>query len=262
MKEVFQSNALTIRRGIAFYTNKSEASFAYDPYERLEWVERNVYNSYVENLYGTFFLDDFKSISNRLNPLSTILELGCSSGAELRKMHSSFKGGQFYGLDFSYQLLQVAKRLNIDGLDYDLNMENRGLGAYRIAAKREANMDFILGDACNLPFRDSSMDYVSSHFLLDRVKSVDAFISELGRVLKRGGRTLISSPMNFQKKVHWEHYAKIECILNCFEQEKLFLRHPIKEVVFKEKLDVHGNSVHWNTKLFYLEKRGAESRLI
>ena len=98
------------------------------------------------------------------------------------------------------------------------------------------------------------MDYLSSHFLLDRVSSVESYIIEIGRVLKRGGKALISTPMNFQKSEHWQNYASTDKIVRCFEQYNMSMRLPLREEVFVEKLDAGGNSVQWNAKIFYLEK--------
>ena len=254
MNEVFRYNALKNRRGIGFYVDKQSDSFAYDPYERVEWVERNLFNTYVDDLYGDIFLSDFLSIKGQLRAEAKILELGCATGAELRKVIHQFDGGHFYGVDYSYQLLKMANRLNVEGCTCEIDLRAKGLDRFIIRGEKSDRVSFLLADACSLPFIDESMDYLSSHFLLDRVSSVESYITEIGRVLKRGGKALISTPMNFQKSEDWQNYASADEIVRCFEQYNMSMRLPLREEVFVEKLDAAGNYVHWNAKLFYLEK--------
>jgi len=52
----------------------------------------------------------------------------------------------------------------------------------------------IHGDACCLPFKDSSIDIVLSLDLIEHLASPDDFLSESVRVLKNNGMLIISTP--------------------------------------------------------------------
>jgi ubiquinone/menaquinone biosynthesis C-methylase UbiE len=52
----------------------------------------------------------------------------------------------------------------------------------------------LIADAFKLPFRDESFDVVVSSEVLEHVKSRDAFIGELSRVLRRGGVLYLAFP--------------------------------------------------------------------
>ena len=67
------------------------------------------------------------------------------------------------------------------------------LAARRVARQLGVAADFIVGDARHLPFADHSFDTVFSYSVLQHMAPHDAWesLSEVGRVLKSGGTSLI-----------------------------------------------------------------------
>lgn len=58
----------------------------------------------------------------------------------------------------------------------------------KAASTEEANVSFILADALRLPFPEGTFDCVTSAFLLRNLADLRAGLSEMGRVLRPGGR--------------------------------------------------------------------------
>ena len=59
------------------------------------------------------------------------------------------------------------------------------------AAKQGSKVSFVAADAMNLPFEDSKFDIASISFGIRNVKDAAQGLSELGRVVKPGGRVLV-----------------------------------------------------------------------
>ena len=65
---------------------------------------------------------------------------------------------------------------------------------YAVAAYALPNLRYLMGDARQLPIKDSSVDAVVSFETLEHFFEHDRFIAEVRRVLRPGGRLILSSP--------------------------------------------------------------------
>ena len=90
---------------------------------------------------------------------SSVLEIGCGTGVDLRKFDDSF---EIHGVDLNDHALELAK-VNIP------------------------NGKFYKEDIVKLPFEDSSIDFVFTHKLLNYLDDdkLDKGVSEMFRVAKR-----------------------------------------------------------------------------
>ena len=97
-----------------------------------------------------------------------VLDLGCGTG------FSSFllakRGFKVTGLDISDKFLKIMK------------------------PKESKDLKFVAGDILNLEFPDCSFDLVTSHEVIEHITNVEKALSEMARVVKRGGRIIIVSP--------------------------------------------------------------------
>jgi SAM-dependent methyltransferase len=59
---------------------------------------------------------------------------------------------------------------------------------------RRENVTFRLYDGMHLPFGDASFDIVVSFHVVEHVVDPDVFVSEAGRVVRRGGRIVLVTP--------------------------------------------------------------------
>ncbi len=67
---------------------------------------------------------------------------------------------------------------------------DQSIGMVEKARETHSGIEFIVGEAMNLPFDDSSFDAVSARHMLYHVPDVTRAISEAKRVLRPGGRFL------------------------------------------------------------------------
>jgi len=96
--------------------------------------------------------------SLRLPGRSLVLDLACGTGDLCRELHAA--GYRAVGFDFSHGML--------------------------VQATTEAPL--VEADILRLPMRDASADGVTCGFALRNVVDLEAFFSELGRVVRPGGR--------------------------------------------------------------------------
>lgn len=86
------------------------------------------------------------------------------------------------------------------------------LGMLKVGKKRLPNLNFVAGDALNLPFADNSFDAVTISFGLRNVADTKRALQELYRVTKPGGRMVIcefSHPtFSLFRKVYMEYLMK------------------------------------------------------
>jgi len=95
------------------------------------------------------------------------LDVACGSGkltAELARIAGG--AGRVVGLDFSAQMLEIAKR-------------------------DHAGIEFLEGDALNLPFDDASFDASTIAFGLRNLADPVRGLREMQRVVKPGGRSVV-----------------------------------------------------------------------
>ncbi len=110
------------------------------------------------------------------------LETAVDAALELQGTHDLLDIGTGPG-GFPGRLRLNGHMGRLVGLDQSVGMIEKARAAHPGA-------DFIVGDAMNLPFPDSSFDAVSARHMLYHVPDVTKAISEAKRVLRPGGRFL------------------------------------------------------------------------
>ena len=90
--------------------------------------------------------------------------------------------------DLTIEMLQRGKAQQVTGIDLSEQMMQIGAAKCR---KRGMNVDFVLGNAQQMPFSDGTFDAVTCAFGCRNFNDLDAGLREMHRVLKRGGQVTI-----------------------------------------------------------------------
>jgi arsenite methyltransferase len=141
------------------------------------WAEDLDYPEELANV-PELAAESFAGVANpfalgRLSPGERVLDLG--SGA---------------GMDSLVAAQMVGERGHVTGIDMTEAMLTKARAAATEMAL--AHVDFVEGEAEQLPFADESFDVVISNGVIDLIPDKDAVFSELYRVLAPGGRLQIA----------------------------------------------------------------------
>ncbi len=121
----------------------------------------------------------------RLSPGQRALDLCCGTGDVAFAMART--GAQVTGLDFSPQMLEVARRRQAAG---QRAAPETGHGG---------KVEFVRGDVLELPFAESSFDVVTISYGLRNLADFERGVTGMARLLKAGGRLLV---LDFGKPQH------------------------------------------------------------
>lgn len=106
-----------------------------------------------------------------LQPTDRVLEIGFGPGVDLRRVSPLVPYGHIAGVDPSHEMLRQALRRN---------------------ASARARVDLCKGTAAELPFVDNDFDKAFASNSVQFWPDIDAGLAELRRVLRPGGRVVIS----------------------------------------------------------------------
>lgn len=138
----------------------------------------NIWSEYVQGImtlflsrrlrFDDFFAEQYLKIFNLDREAEmNILEIGCGPGALAEALHRWYPKAHIVAIDRDSNFIAFAKE-NVSGVD------------------------FLEGDATNLPFTEASFDMVISNTVQEHVEP-NAFWGEQKRVLKKGGVCLCLS---------------------------------------------------------------------
>lgn len=142
-------------------------------------------------------LSEVKQYIDTASSEMTALDLGCGTGNILKKLTPEFD--EVIGADISDDMLSVAVSKNGD----------------------EENLRLVRGRAASLPFQDEKFDLVSVYSLLHHLPNFSDPISEICRVLKKGGVLYVDhEPVN-REDFLVKSYIKFCDVLNGNSSEGL-----------------------------------------
>lgn len=101
-----------------------------------------------------------------------VLDVGCGLGGTIDSLNKRFSGVSLTGLNIDPRQIERAKA--------------------RVRPREGNEIEFVVGDACSLPFPDASFDVVLAVECIFHFPSRQRFLAEARRVLRPGGRLCIS----------------------------------------------------------------------
>lgn len=143
---------------------------------------RHVHFGYWENPDNADgSIDDFALASEKLSQRVCdaggakdglkILDCGCGFGGTIASLNNRFSPVQLFGLNIDARQLERARE--------------------QVKPQNKNTIEFVQGDACQLPFADNSFDLVLAVECIFHFPSRDRFFQEAYRVLKPGGKLAI-----------------------------------------------------------------------
>ncbi|MFZ8802659.1 MAG: methyltransferase domain-containing protein [Candidatus Calescibacterium sp.] len=150
--------------------------------EKYLWEQVNIWIDDDNNLDGVIsFLESRFDLRGK-----RILDFGCGWGTDL--IFCLKKGYDAFGIDISWEKAKF----------HTLRVQRRNYPKFWIER-------FILSQGENLPFKSESFDLVYSNQVIEHVKDPEKCISEIFRVLKKGGILYIRAP-DYKSSFFEPHY--------------------------------------------------------
>lgn len=109
-----------------------------------------------------------------LGPGKRVADVGCGLGGAISLLDETFEGLELVGVNIDARQIEHARA----------NVKPRPGSNNRI--------DFVVADACQLPFENGSLDAVLSVECIFHFPSRNRYLAEVRRVLKPGGRLVVS----------------------------------------------------------------------
>jgi ubiquinone/menaquinone biosynthesis C-methylase UbiE len=250
---------LSVRRGIPFFYEKSEAEVADDVYERYDaLVTRQTALHLADELHGNYPFASLLEYVTAWLPASdqplAVADLGCSVGRMAATLAQRRSDWDVYGLDLSYQMLRQARDFWTQKTTLQPNLIRYGWGTPALAGHQLNNLHFALSRAEALPFPDASLDVIINTFLIDRLPGPFSAFAEWRRVLKPGGRLITVSPLNFLQPDGWRTAHPPVKILDHLREAGWGLEDWTDPLPLDEPMDARGNAVSWHCLAFVVER--------
>jgi ubiquinone/menaquinone biosynthesis C-methylase UbiE len=188
----------------------------------LEWHKKRLSKKRFENEYL-----EMPTTLGMLGKIKgkKILDLGCGTGIYSRKLTD--RGAKVKGIDISEEEIKIAK-------DYNPRAE------------------FVSGDAQKLPYKNGEFDIVLASLVLECMKDWDSLLSEVNRVLKKGGVFVFSGGNPVTNCISMKGNKKIEIRRNYFgENEKI-------KSVWENGVTMYWYHKSFGTVVRLLKKQGFE----
>lgn len=180
---------------------------------------REDYNRIAEEFSRTrkFVWEELKYLSKFVNDGDKVLDIGCGNG-RLIEIFKDFKI-DYVGIDNSEKLIELAKEHQ--SFDW-LGVEPFHFAPGQCFDKLKS-AEFLVADALDLPFEDTSFDKAFSIAVLHHIPSVELrlkFLSEAKRVLKPGGLLILTVWGLWWRPVVWWNVIRF-LFLKIFRKTKL-----------------------------------------
>jgi ubiquinone/menaquinone biosynthesis C-methylase UbiE len=133
---------------------------------KLNWAERLAVNNPLRPLQQRLEINWYQR-HIKLDSGARILEIGCGRGAGSYLIRKTFRPRQIYAMDLDIDMIKKAETY--------------------LSPERREKIAFFVGDVCQLPYPNETMDAVFGFGILHHIPDWQGALKEIVRVLKIGG---------------------------------------------------------------------------
>jgi ubiquinone/menaquinone biosynthesis C-methylase UbiE len=181
-----------------------------------------------------------------------LLDLGCGPGRTLVDAAEAFPRAWAIGADNSPGSLAVAYAIGrFRGLAVEADLRRWGFGFQTIRGRALSNIGLVQADAERLPFRSCEswmgFDAVTCVNLLDRVENPETVLDEIGRVTRKGGWLIATTPMNWRHQTggYWSSLADLDDLTKAVETRGFVCEIAFDDLTYREIIDARGSQTEW-----------------
>lgn len=177
-------------------------------------IRRNLFQRYWHKMR-------FREVKKEIEPAKTVLDIGSADGLFSREILNKTKADKLIGIDV---------------LQSSVSWANKHW--------RTKKLEFMVGDAHDLPFAEQSFDAVFALEVMEHVRKPSKVLKEMKRVLKKDGYAIMLVPTDSTlfKSIWWFvtnfWWAKIwdDCHIQSFDKDNKLSKHA-KKAGFKIEVD-------------------------
>lgn len=226
------------------YANKYAGVWAYG-YKTLHFGED-------ESLYRT--VNELVLSNTFKNNEYTIVDAGCGVGRISGDCGKNFPHSTVFGVDASKYMLEWAYKINVTDTPVEISLSHMGFGKKTIQGLNLSNVWLIQADVHALPFSENTVDIGLSINVIDRVEDPRKVISEVYRILKKGGLFVFTNPLDWVESDLWDRYPDAQSILEVFTEVGFTVEEWFDGLYYREILDARGSYEDWRTLVIQAKK--------
>lgn len=171
-----------------------------------------------------------------------VADVGCGFGGTIDLLNKHFSGIDMVGINIDPRQIEAARE--------------------RVKAINKNKIEFITGDACDLPFENESIDSLTAVECIFHFPDREKFFSEVSRVLKPGGKFCFSDfvPIkkeedfksfirNIFKKIVKIHYGSASKSMTLNQYNETAKRYHLKNIC---ELDINNNVLPTYKAIYFI----------
>jgi ubiquinone/menaquinone biosynthesis C-methylase UbiE len=226
------------------YANKYAGVWAYG-YKTLHFGEdESLYRTVNELVLSSAFRDCEY----------TIVDAGCGVGRVSGDCGKNFERSTVFGVDASKHMLEWAYKINVTDAPVEISLSHMGFGKKTVQGMGLKNVWLVQADVHALPFPENTVDIGLNINVIDRAKDPHKVISEVYRILKKGGFFVFTNPLDWEEPHLWDEYPDAQSVLSLFTEVGFTIEEWFDGLYYREILDARGSYEDWRTLVIRARK--------
>lgn len=200
-------------------------------------------------------------LNSDLQTCAVIADIGCGVGRVVRDVAQRLPTATVHGLDRSSAMLDVARRLLIEGQSLTVDLRPRGFGIVEVAACKLTNVKLWRVDESGEPARkhlQQRCNVVTSVNVIDRVRSPVAHMKLIGELLAPGGIAILATARNWIRANDWRRFNDPGDLLdNIYKHAHIRGCVRVVDLPYVEAIDINGASERYEVLVLFGKRSSA-----